>query len=45
MMGIRLNWQNLLTNTDTYYIVIGILVAGVLVFCLQNALRKYQALI
>ena len=45
MMGIRLNWQNLLTNTDTYYIVIGILVAGVLIFCLQNALRKYQALI
>ncbi|BAQ24937.1 ABC transporter permease [Streptococcus troglodytae] len=43
MMGIRLNWQGLLTNTTTYYIVIGILVAGVLIFCLQNALRKYRA--
>ena len=45
MMGIRLDWQDLLTNTDTYYIVVGILVAGVLLFSLQNALRQRRALV
>ncbi|EHJ51685.1 ABC transporter permease [Streptococcus macacae] len=45
LMGIRLNWQDLLTNTDTYYIVIGILAAAVLIFSLQNALRQRRSLV
>lgn len=45
LMGIRLDWQDLLTNTQTYYIVIGILAIGLVLFSLQTALLQRRALV
>ncbi|MGT2923905.1 ABC transporter permease [Streptococcus caviae] len=45
IMGIRLDWQELLTNVQTYYIVVGILAIGLVLFSLQNALMQRRALV
>lgn len=45
LMGIRLDWQDLLTNVQTYYIVIGILAIGLVLFSLQTALLQRRALV
>lgn len=45
LMGIRLDWQDLLTNVQTYYIVVGILAIGLVLFSLQNALMQRRVLV
>lgn len=45
LMGIRLDWQDLLTNVQTYYTVIGILAIGLVLFSLQTALLQRRALV